>query len=163
DCRMQARRCLAVYERSGQLRLNFYYQRSSGSRRHLSPTLTYSLVYFALNAANAVNLAFFPLHCKNLGFSPFQIAVVSAALNIGTIVGAPGFTNLAHFSAAPRKIFFWCSLLGTLLYVALLRISTFPVLMCVWLPYAICWSGCSVMTDTRAIRESASGVIRFES
>ncbi|MFN8392588.1 MAG: MFS transporter [Bdellovibrionota bacterium] len=128
----------------------------------LRPSIVYSLMYFALNAANAVSLAFFPLHCKHLGFSPFKIALISAASNIGTILGAPGFTALAHYAVPARKILRVCSLGCVALYLPLLVTSYFPLLIALWLMFAICWSGCNVCVDTRAIRESLAGRIRFE-
>jgi PPP family 3-phenylpropionic acid transporter len=128
----------------------------------INPKISYSLVYFALNACNAVNLAFVPLHCQALGFSPFQIALVSAGLNIGSLLGSPGFAALAHYSFSGRKILFACSLGCFLLYLPILASTRFALFFSLWLPFAFMYSGCVVTVDTRAIRESLAGTVRFE-
>ena len=91
----------------------------------MSPSIIYSLIYFVINAGNAVSLAFFPLHCKYLEFTPLQIGLSCAALNCGVLLGAPGFSWLAYAVIPARRILFFCSLGCVALYVPLLLVKEF--------------------------------------
>ncbi len=122
----------------------------------------YSLFYFLINVNYAVTLAFFPLHAKFLGFTPMQIAVASAASNLATLFGAPGFTSLSHFYIAPRKLLIGCSLFASLAYFPLLFLTSFSSVLPFWMAYLILNSGSSVLVDARAVRESTEGLMRFE-
>jgi len=111
---------------------------------------------------HGVTLGFFPLHCSELGFSAIQIALVSAGSSLAMMVGGPMFSALAHHYIAPKRIVFWCSLTGCLLYIPLLFLTTFKTLFPVWLAFLLCYSGTSILVDIRAVRDAAAGRLRFE-
>jgi len=128
----------------------------------MSPQLLYSCCYFIICLSNGITLAFFPLYASSLGFNALQIAAVSAAANIATLVGAPGFTSLSFYHFSPRKILFVNSLLACLIYLPLLFLSSFSCVFVVWFLYLVLNAGSSVMIDTRAIREATNQQINFE-
>ncbi len=127
-----------------------------------STQLRFSIIYFAISLCHGVTLAFFPLHCSALNFSALQIAAVSAGSSLAMMVGGPVFSALAHHYLAPKKVVFWCSIIGCILYVPLLFLTSFKTLFPVWLAFLLCYSGTSILVDIRAVRDAAAGKLRFE-
>lgn len=122
----------------------------------------FSIFYFFLSFAQGVSLAFFPLHCSYLGFTPFQIAIAAAAQSFATLVGAPTFAAISHRYISPRKLLFVSSILTCLLYLPLLVVSSFATVFPIWLAYLLIFSAMVVTIDTRAVIASTNKEIRFE-
>lgn len=129
---------------------------------HTSVFLRYCGWYFVSISFYSFVLAFLPLHCKALGFTPFQIAVVSSSATCAAIVGAPLVLQLAHYLIPPRALLLLSSALGFLAFLVLFRATAFwPVLLFFFI-CLILKRGSDSLVDAQAIRHSATGEIRFE-
>lgn len=128
----------------------------------LRTQLSYSLFYFAFYAGVSVILAFFPIHCRNIGFDNWQIAMLSAAANVAGILGGPALLHLAHFRLAARNLLLASSLASAAMLMPLLWLADFGSFLCVWLMAMLGNSGAVALVDANAVRESGEGRVRFE-
>lgn len=131
-----------------------------GPDRRIS--VSYSVFYFIVYLEIAYGLAFFSLNCRDLGFTPFQIAFATAAMNLSSLVGAPFFTAAAYSILPARRIFQLSMAASFLLTLPLAFVSSYPVLASLWILHIVLSGGFSVMLETQAMRDSTSGVIRYE-
>ena len=122
----------------------------------------FSLYSLATISLYAFTIGFFPLHLRSQGFSPFDIALVSAASTLANIVGAPLALQLAHSTWPARKILLSCSTLALVGGALLLKAQTLVTVFTCYLICMVSKRGADSLVDATAVRNSASGLIRFE-
>ena len=124
--------------------------------------LAYSAYYFISCSYYAYVLGFFPLYCKQLGFTPWQIAAISAAGTVANIVAGPWALQLSHSSWSARRVLAIFSALALTLYVPLFWVVTFPLFISLIFCSQVAKRGAEAIVDAQAVRETAAKRIRFE-
>lgn len=124
--------------------------------------LAYSAYYFISCSFYAYLLGFFPLYCKQLGFSPWQIAAISAAGTVANIIAGPCSLQLSHSRWSARKVLTVSSALALTLYIPLFWVVTFPLFISLIFVSQVAKRGAEAIVDSQAVREAAAKRIRFE-
>ena len=124
--------------------------------------LAYSAYYFISCSFYAYLLGFFPIYCKQLGFSPWQIAAISAAGTVANIIAGPWSLQLSHSRWSARKVLTVSSALALTLYIPLFWVVTFPLFISLIFVSQIAKRGAEAIIDSQAVREAAAKRIRFE-
>jgi PPP family 3-phenylpropionic acid transporter len=120
----------------------------------------FSLFYFLSISIYAFILAFFPLHCKVIGLSAFEIAVVTAFGTLATVVGPPLAIYLAHNFFASRKILLVSSTLSVLAYLPLIYSNSLYLISAAWFCINCFKRASDAIVDTKAL--NVEGNFSFE-
>lgn len=130
-------------------------------RKKISDPWTYVLIYLPYFILQAVMMAFLPLYIKELGYSPLQVAVVTAAENIATIFGPPFLMCAVWGSGLMPNIHRRYGLISLLFFLPLLFVYRFEV-------FFLCWTGVLIFNRTAfglvnqsALREDQRGSFKF--
>ncbi len=102
------------------------------------------------------------MYCDGLGFSAFQIAIVSAASTLATILGAPLAVQIAFAYISARKLSVLLCVSSALGFAMLSSFNQFAVFTSIFFLAMLLKRGSDTLIDARAVRESASGTLRFE-
>lgn len=132
------------------------------TRTALSAHRSYSVYYFAAVSFHAFILGFFPIHCRELAFGPFQIAMLSAIGTLATIFAGPMALSLAHHRMGARGVVLLLSALALGAFLPLFAITSFVPVMLSWFAVQLLRRGADSVVDAQAVRDSAHGSIRFE-
>ncbi len=124
--------------------------------------LAYSAYYFISCSYYAYVLGFFPLYCKQLGFTPWQIAAISGAGTVANIIAGPWSLQLSHSRWSARKVLSVFSALALTLYVPLFWVVTFPLFISLIFFSQVAKRGAEAVIDAQAVRLAAAKRIRFE-
>jgi len=122
----------------------------------------FSLFYFFSIGIFSFILAFFPVHCRNIGLSPLEIAIVTAFGTLATTIGAPLALQASHSWRSPRTIFTVCLSLAFIFYLPLFNATTFYATATIWLFFNIAKRGTDSIIDARSIRISQNNSSKFE-
>lgn len=127
----------------------------------ISDPLTYILIYIPFFILQAVMMAFVPLLCKSWGYSPSEIAAVSAVENIATIIGPPVLLCAGFGQSIFPNIFFRYSLAATILFLPLLLISGFLPFFLLWLGVLFFNRTVFALVNQTALRQDARKQFSF--
>lgn len=128
----------------------------------LTPHRRYAAYSFVAVSFHAFILGLFPIHCRALGFTPFQIALISAVGTVANIIAAPTALALCHHHVGSRTIGLVFSLGALLFILPLAGLTSFIPVLAVWFAVQILRRGADSVVDAQAVRDSALGLIRFE-
>ena len=124
--------------------------------------LTFSTFYFLFYVMVSVNLAFMPIHFREIGFSALQIALLSSGMSVASLCGAPIYGQLLIRSANRRPLLLATTFSAFVFFTPLLVLKSFyPVLVCYGL-YFLANNGIAIANDTEAVRRSFAQDIKFE-
>lgn len=131
-----------------------------GDRRSIA--VLYAFYYASLCSIFALSITYFPLFFRSVGFSPFQISVLSATGTLCTIFGSPFFQNLAFYLLPARLMVRVAPVLCALLFLPVATLDTFPPFLLFWALYFFILRAPASLVEAQAIRDSAEGIMRFE-
>ena len=127
----------------------------------VSDPQTYILIYIPIFTLQAVMMAFVPLYCKDLGYLPFEVAVVTAAENIATIFGPPFLLSAKWGQRIVPNMFSRYSLIALLLFLPLLSLRTFPLFFLFWLGVLFFNRTVFALVNQTALIQDARGYFNF--
>lgn len=108
-----------------------------------------------------MSLAFLPLYCGTLGYTPLQIALVAAADNMA-VIGAWQLLHRAPASrCAPRTVFFLAALLSLVAFIPLFWLRAFLVFFIFWLVCVTFAKAPMVLAESAAIKYSLEGRLNY--
>lgn len=126
-----------------------------------SETLLVAVFYFLFFGHRGLILIFFPLYCVELGFTPFQIALVGAASTVAMILGASLFQQAAHYLVSARLLLLGALWLSAAAVVPILFVQAFWPIMFAYSASLILLAGAGTLVDALAIRSHEGGIIDF--
>lgn len=121
--------------------------------------MAYAIFYFIYFSFVAAEIVFFPIYFQHLGFSGFEIAVVTALSNLSTVVGPGLALKLTHIPSRQLAMRFLGA--AVLLFLPLFFVKTFTLFAFVWFLAVTCHRAPVVLIDTIAIHEAMEGRINF--
>ncbi len=127
-----------------------------------SLTFRLSVFYFFAIGFYSFILAFLPLHCRGLGFTPIQVALVSSTTTLATICGAPLLGHLAYDLLAPRILLLCAHAISLICFLVLFRAHTVQAFIPLWFICAFFSCGSMAIVDAQAVRYSTEKKTSFE-
>lgn len=126
-----------------------------------SATAQYFIFYFMFFGFLAVGMSFFPVYCRDLGFSPFEVSLISAAASIAPITAPPVLAHLAHTRLSPRTVVLSAAVLTMLSFSALFFVQSFIAVFAAWLICLWFYWGMLPLIETRILRADLAGDLKF--
>jgi MFS transporter, PPP family, 3-phenylpropionic acid transporter len=120
----------------------------------LTPRLGYSLFYVGYFGFIALEAAFFPLHFQSLGFSYFQIAMLSAVASIVGIISPLLVVRATLFKVSPRKLVVQCAVYSILFYLCFFLFHTFLPVLVSWFIFLSFRRAPLVLVESAAINDA---------
>ncbi len=122
----------------------------------------FSTFYFLFYLMVSVNLAFMPIHFRDLGFSALEIAILSSGMSIASLCAAPIYGRLLVKTENRRPVLLGCVAAALICFLPLLFLTSFyPVMFCYGM-YFLANNGIAVANDTEAVRRSLHQELKFE-
>ncbi len=97
--------------------------------RRLGPYPAFYLSFFGFFA---VSRSFFAIHCKDIGFSAFEIGVITSAEDLATIIGPLVGIHAATVWLAPKNLVVLATALSILIYLPLFGVDSFVAVLTLW-------------------------------
>jgi MFS transporter, PPP family, 3-phenylpropionic acid transporter len=113
----------------------------------------YSIYYFFSLALLGFKVAYFPLYCKDLGFSESQIAFIGLASTLASIIGVPLILQICHHLFPPQQIVSKTLFLSLISLIALYFSDSFYLLLALWFISTILEKPITDVFDVHCIRE----------
>lgn len=127
-----------------------------------SKVFKYSVHYFLSVSFYSFLLGFFPLYCKDLGYTSFEIAMIAASATIATIIGPPALLQLAHNLVSPRVIFWTGGIVALAVFLLMSAANSFYYVAPIWFACILVKRGCDSLVDAQTLRDSSNKELRFE-
>lgn len=120
----------------------------------------YSIFFLTFFCFQAVVLGFIPLHCHELNFSSFQIAVVTASENIASLTGPIALTALAS-GIGMRTAAIAANGLAAMAFAPLLFVRGFPAVLSLYFVSLFLSRSAMAVINAAAVRASVSGEMDY--
>lgn len=128
----------------------------------MSKEARYSLFFFSWFFNLAIIWAYMPLYAKFIGFSTAQIAILSIAVALATLVAAPLTTRLISLSMAPRKAVRLFSIFAFLFFLPLTLLNSFLPFCLSWFPYLFANAALIAVVESCAVAAAEIKELSFE-
>ena len=123
--------------------------------------LPFSLFYATSISFFAIVVAFLPLYCKDIGFSPLQIALFASAENLASLLGPLLVFKFAKVSINRNKLIIPCYVSAFLLFLPFLESTDFIVLTIFWFALLFFLRLGFVLVNSNAMEFSVLGKINY--
>ena len=123
----------------------------SDSPAGLSPRAVIGVQYFVYFGVLGAFLPYFNLYCYHLGFTGFQIGLLSALRSLTLTIFPVAWGLLADRYRVRRQMYISCTIASTLVWVLFLRTTDFPTLFFITLLYGVFYAPIISFLETFAV------------
>jgi PPP family 3-phenylpropionic acid transporter len=121
----------------------------------------YFFFYVSYFGFVAITAAYFPVYCKFIGFSSFELALVSAAASFAVIIAPPALSHIAHYWHSPRLVALIASMLALLCFLPIGFFGEFWSVIALWGGCLWFFWGMLPLVESAVIRDDVSKIIPY--
>ena len=122
----------------------------------------YGLYYFFHYAFHAVAIVYLPVHCKNIGFSPFEVAVVASAVYLAISFTSPYFLHISKSKINAGTLALVSSLISLGVFYFAFSLSSFLLFTFVFFVVCVLCKGVLAVIEAKAIRDTEEQKGKFQ-